>query len=247
MTARGAEAHLRVRARTWFWRGARQVATLPAVVLLAAQVGFAALAREAGYDVVETVLITVTVWALPAQVVFVGIVGSGASLPAVALAVALSSVRFMPMLMAWTPMVRGTRTSRWRLLAASWFVAVTSWVFAMSRLPALERDARLPYFVGFGTALMLANVVLVALSHTLLGAVPALVGAALVFLTPNYFLMALWGAARLDADRWALGFGLVLGPVASTFVPELDLLVAGVVGGTLAYVTARLLRRRSSP
>lgn len=231
--------------RAWFLRGARHVVSIPAAVLVAAQIGFTALAREAGFDVFQTMFLTITVWALPAQVVFVGVVAAGATLPAVIVAVGLSSVRFMPMVMSWTPVVRAPSTSRLTLLAASWFVAVTAWVFAMSRLPQLDREVRLAFFAGFAATLTLTNVVVVGLSHTLIGALPPVLAGALVFLTPIYFITALWGAARLNADRLALGFGLVLGPIATWIVPELDLLAAGLVGGTLAYITARLLERQT--
>lgn len=225
-------------------RGARAVVSIPAAVLICAQVGFAALARELGFGLLETMAIAIGIWALPAQVVFVGLAASGVSLAALAVAVGLTSVRFLPMVMAWTPVVSGPDTARPKILAASWLVAVTSWVFAMARLPELPREVRLSYFAGFAVALALATVGAVGLAHALLGALPAIVAGALVFLTPIYFVLALWGAARLDADRLALGYGLVAGPVAAALVPELDLLVAGLVGGTLAYLTARLARHR---
>ncbi len=64
---------------------------------------------------------------------------------------------------------------------------------------------------------------------------PDLLAAALVFLTPVYFLLALWGAARTRADVMALAFGLVLGPPFAILVPQADLLLAGLIGGTAAY------------
>ncbi|MEM6761605.1 MAG: AzlC family ABC transporter permease [Pseudomonadota bacterium] len=216
--------------------------SLPALVLMGAQVGFAALAREAGFTLLETLALTVLVWALPSQVVFVGLVSSGASMAAVALAVGLSAVRFMPMMMAWTPVVRGPRTPQWVLLLASWFTAITSWVFAMSRLPGLEREARLPFFLGFAMMLTALNGAIVVVAYNAIGAMPDLVAAALVFLMPMYFLMALWGAARSRTDYAAFLAGLVLGPAFAILTPAADLLMAGLVGGTLAYVIGRMRR-----
>lgn len=216
---------------------------LPVVVLMAAQVGFAALAREAGFSLVETLVLTLGVWALPSQVVFVGLVGAGASMPAVALAVALSAIRFMPMVMAWTPVVRTPATSRWLLLVMSWFVAITAWVFAMARLPDMDREARMPFFAGFAITLTIANAAIVAVAYRAIGAMPDLVAAGLVFLTPIYFMMALYSAARGPADILALASGLVLGPVFSVLTPSADLLLAGLLGGTFAYVVGRRTRR----
>lgn len=226
----------------WAARGALAAMSLPAIVLMGAQVGFAALAREAGFNLFETLTLTVAVWALPSQVVFVGLVSSGASLPAVVLAVALSAVRFMPMLMSWTPVVRTPTTPRWLLLLVAWFTAITAWVFAMSRLPGLDREARLPYFVGFALMLTALNAGIVAVAYHAIGAMPELVAAALVFLMPMYFLMALWGAARSRADYVAFSAGLVLGPAFAFLTPAADLLLAGILGGTIAYVAGRMRR-----
>ena len=229
---------------TWFRRGAVNALALPVVVLMAAQVGFAALAREAGFSLGETLFLTVGIWALPSQVVFVGLVGSGTSMAAAALAVALSAVRFMPMVMSWTPIVRTPTTPRWLLLFMSWFVAITAWVFAMQHLPHMDRKARMPFFAGFAITLTLANAAIVAIAYRAIGAMPDLVAAALVFLTPIYFLMALWRAARGPTDAFALGAGVVLGPIFAVFTPAADLLLAGFVGGTFAYLVGRRARRK---
>ncbi|MEM9223721.1 MAG: AzlC family ABC transporter permease [Pseudomonadota bacterium] len=221
--------------------GAASAFSLPALVLMGAQVGFAALAREAGLGLGPTLLLTVGVWALPSQVVFVGLVGAGASAASVAVAVALSAVRFMPMTMAWTPVVRSADTRQWVLVVASCYVAITAWVYSMSRLPKLERPARLPFFAGFAATLTLLNAVIVVVAYNAIDAMPALVAAALVFLMPIYFVLTLWGAARSRADRIALGAGFLLGPLFSLFAAAADLLLAGFVGGTAAYVIGRLL------
>lgn len=231
---------------TWFRRGAVNAMALPVVVLMAAQVGFAALARDAGFTLVETLFLTCGVWALPSQVVFVGLIGSGASMPGVVVAVALSAVRFMPMVMAWVPIVRTPTTPRWLLLFMSWFVAVTAWVFAMAHLPHMERQARLPFFAGFAITLTVANTLIVAIAYSAIDTMPPLLAAALVFLTPIYFMTAMWAAARSRADYLAMASGLVLGPLFAWLAPAADLLLAGIVGGTLAYAVGRRRRRHGA-
>lgn len=226
----------------WFVRGLVKLVSIPALVLMSAQIGFTALAREAGFSLWQTVFMTGIVWALPSQVVFVGIVGAGAALPAVMIAVSLSAVRFMPMVMAWAPVVRGPATPRLVLVFLSWFVAITAWVFAMTHLPQLPRRARAPFFAGFAMGLTSINLCVVAASYVLIGGFPPWIAAALVMLTPIYFLFALWGAARMSADRYAMLAGLVLGPAFALLTPDLDLLLAGLVGGSLAYGLARWRR-----
>ncbi len=223
----------------WFLRGAAAVVSIPAVILIAAFVGFAGLARESGLSLSEAVLSTATVWALPNQVVLVGALSSGTSMLTAALAVTLSAVRLMPMVVAWVPVIRDHDTPKWKLFVLAHFVAVTSWVFAMSRLPDIPRGARIPYFAGFATTLSLTNICVTAIAFEMIGRMPEMLAGALFFLTPIYFLLSLWAAARHAIDRIAMMAGLVLGPVFYQLTPEFDLLLSGVIGGTAAYFFGR--------
>jgi sulfite exporter TauE/SafE len=74
------------------------------------------------------------VWALPAKVILVGSMLSGANMLTAFIAVTLSSVRMMPMVAALIPEIRSQRTPTWLLLLLSHFVAITAWVFAMERV-----------------------------------------------------------------------------------------------------------------
>ena len=227
----------------WFLRGVRAAFSIPGLILCSAFVGFAGLAKAAGLTLGESVFMVGVVWALPAKVVLVGAILSGASLPAAAFAVALSSIRLMPMVVALVPEMRGPRTPRWALYALSHFVAVTSWVLAMDQLRHLPREARTTYYAGLGGALVLANMLLVGVVFALADSFPPAMMAALLLLTPIYFLTSLWGSARERAGHVAMIAGLVLGPVVHVYMPAFDLLIAGLVGGTLAFAWHK--RRRA--
>jgi hypothetical protein len=69
---------------------------------------------------------------------------------------------------------------------------------------------------------------------------PALFAGALLFLTPISFLVSTARNARAMMDKLALVLGLVLGTVLTAAHVELDLLWAGVGGGTLAYAIYRV-------
>ncbi len=190
---------------------------------------------------------TAVVWALPGKVVLVGAILSGASLPAAALAVGLSAVRLMPMVVALVPEMRGPRTPGWVLFGLSHFVAVTSWVLAMEKLRGVPRDIRTSWYFGLGSTLVVVNMFIVAVVFQAAGELSPGVSALLLMLTPMYFLTSLWGSAREKAGLVALLLGLALGPAAHLVVPELDLLVAGVLGGSVAYAVHRLWFRKSAP
>ena len=231
--------------RRYFLRGVRAGVSVPGLILSSAFVGFAGLAKDAGFSLSESIFMVLVIWALPAKVVLVGAVMSGASLGAATFAVALSSVRLTPMVMSLVPELRGPKTPRWVLYALSHFVAVTSWVLSMQQLPAVPRPLRTTYYSGLALFLMLANVVVVTVVYSVAENLPETVSAALLMLTPMYFLTSLWGSARERAGHVAMVAGLVLGPVLHVASPRFDLVAAGVLGGGLAYAFHRLSRRRA--
>ncbi|WP_353641535.1 AzlC family ABC transporter permease [Mesorhizobium sp. WSM2239] len=230
--------------RHWYLRGVRAAVSVPGLILASAFVGFAGLAKEAGLTLAETVFMTGVVWALPGKVVLIGAILSGASLPAATFAVALSSVRLMPMVVALVPELRGGRTPNWVLYVLSHFVAVTSWVVAMERIGGIPRAMRTTWYAGIGSTLVLGNMGVVAVVFLVADRLPPAVSAALFLLTPMYFLTSLWGSARERAGHVAMVLGLGLGPLFHVVVPQYDLLAAGLIGGTTAYAFHRLSRRR---
>ncbi|NVP55926.1 AzlC family ABC transporter permease [Mycoplana rhizolycopersici] len=232
--------------RYWFVQGMRGLWSLPAIILMLSFVGFAAFTAEVGIPVEQVMFMTGVVWALPAKVILVGTMLSGANLLTAFIAVTLSSVRMMPMVAALVPEIRTRKTPTWLLLILSHFVAITAWVFAMERAHQVPRSGRVAYFAGFSTTLTLANVLLVGVAYFLVAQFPPIVGACLFFLTPVYFLSSIWVSARHRVIYWALGVGLVSGVFFHEVAPEFDILLAGVIGGTLAWAAERHWRLRQA-
>jgi len=236
-----------VERRHWIVRGILAACSIPGLILVSAHVGFASLAKESGFSLIETVLMVGGVWALPANVVLIGAITSGASLIAAFFAVTLSSVRLRPMVVALVPEMKAEGTRKWVLYCLSHLVAVTSWVLAMEHLRTVPRAMRTAYYGGLGVTLVLINMAVVAIVHQLIGRLPEPVTAALLFLTPIYFLTSLWGSARERAGHVAMLFGLVLGPAFHVFAPQFDLLAAGLIGGGAAFIHHRAFGRAARP
>jgi predicted branched-subunit amino acid permease len=226
----------------WFLRGARAGLTLPGLVLASAFIGFGSLAREQGFTLAEVSFMTLTVWALPAVVVLTGAIKSGATIFGAAFAVGLSSVRLMPMVVSLVPEMRTPHTRRWVLCLLSHFVAVTSWVMAFQRFPGIPREMRTSFYAGLVAWLMVANLGVVAIVYALASNLPRPLSAALLMLTPMYFMTSLWGSARENAGRYALAIGIVLGPALHVVAPALDLPATGLIGGAIAYAVHRMKR-----
>ncbi|KQT48732.1 AzlC family protein [Aureimonas sp. Leaf454] len=234
------------RGSSWPWirRGMLGMLSPPALILTTAHIGFAGLARDAGLSWPEATFMVFSIWALPANIILVGAITSGLSLAATAFAVALSSLRLMPMVVALMPEIRGPRTRRWSLFLLSHFIAITAWVFAMQSVRDVPREHRLAYFGGFGATLCTVNTLVVALAFNLMGQLPALATGALAFLTPVYFLTSLYGSARDLSGRLGLLTGMLVLPLGHWLDPELDILIAGIGGGLIAYAVGEAMRRK---
>lgn len=228
----------------WFLAGMRGVLSLPALILMTSYVGFSAFALESGLTRGEAVAMTLGIWALPAQMILIGSMLGGANIAASFLAVTLSSIRMMPMVASIVPEMRTPKTPVWMLLFLSHFIAITSWVFASTHLREVPRQHRVVFFAGFGVTLTLTNALIVSVSYGIVSQFPPIVAGALFMLTPVYFISSIWASAKQPVVKLAFVVGVVLGPLLAIVVPKFDVLLAGIVGGTAAYLVDRHRRRR---
>lgn len=217
-------------------------AGVPGMVLIASFFGFGAFAQASGFDIGLTAF-TAGIFALPGQVVLADEMAAGAGLAGAFLAVTLTAVRLLPMTVALMPLLREDKTPLWLQLVVSHFIAVSVWVETMRRLPDLPRESRVTFCLGMGLVLLPVIVLATVAGHFAAGAVPPSLSAGLMFLTPLYFLLSMLAAARQGMDLGAIGAGLLLGPIFYNYAPDLDLLLTGLIGGSLAYGVDRWRRR----
>lgn len=228
-------------ARVWAARGARASVDTPALVLFGSFVGFGAMTHDFGWPIWIAVLSTALIWAAPAQLVLAGALASGAGLAVASLAVSLSAIRLLPMVVSILPVLSTERTSFATRLLAAHYVAVTAWFEGLRLTPALPRDARMPFFLGFANAVMAGSMAATAVGHALAGLLPMPLAVGLLGLTPIYFLLSLERGASGLGERMALGLGLVMAPLIGLVAPSFDLLLTGLFGGTAAFAIARVV------
>ena len=92
MSDLGVESDPEKPSRYWFLKGAKHVASLPALILIMSFIGFAALTVEAGLTAWQAMFLGLSTWALPSAVVVAGAI--------------INDV----------PFLRPSLLSRWRLL-----------------------------------------------------------------------------------------------------------------------------------
>jgi predicted branched-subunit amino acid permease len=227
-----------------FRGGVREALGVPAAVLGAGFIGYGALAAENGYSIAQIVFATVAIWALPGQLVLIDMYAVGASAAAIVVAVALAGARFLPMTVTLTPTLRDVRYGPGVVYPAIQLLSMTTWAVTMQRAADLPPAQRIPYFVGLGLACIAVSAACGAAGHALAGALPPLVRLGFVFLTPVYFFVILVGEVRTRLAAIALACGALAGPLFHLLSPQWSVMLAGFVGGTLAYYLQRAHGRR---
>jgi predicted branched-subunit amino acid permease len=227
-----------------FLRGARESIGAPIAVIGASYLGLGAYASAAGVSVWAVVVSTFSIWALPGQLVMVDLWMVGAPLIAVLLGVMLTNVRFLPMAITMMPLLRDPSHPRWRYYVVAHFVAMTSWVVCMPRLPQMPAAVRISYFIGFSLTCIVFGAFCGALGFYIAVSIPKAVQLGLIYLTPVNFFVLLVGDVRERMGGLALACGAAAGPLFHLLTPQWGVVIAGVFGGTLAFGLDKLIKAR---
>ena len=205
-------------------------------MLVAGFLGFGALAAAQDIPLGIAVASTVVIWALPGQIVFVEMHALGAPLAALVIAVMLSSARFLPMTVMLMPQMRDERHRAWNYYLAAQLLSLSGWTMAVLRFPQMPRAQRLSWWYGFTLVLMLVSALSTALGYLGADRLPPLARLALVFMVPMYYLLILTGAVQSRSAALGLACGAVAGPLAYLASPEWSVPLAGIAGGSAAYL-----------
>ena len=225
------------------WGGMRAALSMPGLVMACSFIGFGALINDLGFPLLAGTSTIPLIWALPGQVLFVTMWQAGAALLLIAAAVSLTAVRLLPMVIGVLAQVRLPGAARWPEFVLAYFTAVTIWVLSVTHLDKVPKRQHLPWLIGLGATLMAAMCVVVPVGYYVADRLPPVLAACMVFFTPAFFLLSLLASARWRFDWAAIAAGAVLLPLARWLAPDFDLLLAGVGGGTLAFLLFRPRRK----
>lgn len=212
--------------------------------LLGTFVGTGALVHDYGFALGWSIVLNVVVWAGPAQLVLISLLGTGASWLQIAIAVGLSGVRLFPMAVTLLPQLRDKDTPRWHLLPAAHFTAVAFMIESIRAFPRVPRPRRIAFCNGYGVGLGTITTVAMVAGFELAGSMPPLIAVGLLFLAPCSFLLSAAAGCRDLADWLALCLGLGAMPVVALAGTGLEILICGLGSGTVAYVVGRWRRGR---
>ncbi len=216
-------------------QGFAQALGAPALAMGATFLAFGAAVAEAGLSLPWALLCTGAVYGMAGQLVLLQVAaGGGAAMPATIAATA-ANARFLPMAVAIAPLL-GRAGRRWWALP---FIAITPWAAGMRVLPSLPEAARLPWFMGFAVATWSAAMLTTAAGHLAAPLLPPAFRAALLFANPLYFALLLAADAARPGVAPALLAGVLAAPLAYVVGGAWGLPLAGLLGGSLAFLWLR--------
>ena len=226
--------------------GVRCAFGIPGVSIFGTMLGFAAIAREAGFDLSMTLATTALVWGMPGQVAMVTLHAAGASALVIFTAVALANMRMLLMTVSGMA-IMGAGSDHlpfWRRLLLAQMLAITSWlqigILEGRRPPHLVRS----FFVGMAGMLYLLGMTGTAFGYYMDDWVDQRIMLAVMVATPLYILLMVINARRLMM-RMAGVLGGGLCPLLYPLIGEWSILVGGIFGGTLVVIFwPRLVSRR---
>ena len=208
----------------------------PAIALGASFIAIGALLKNLGFTIQESIFSTFLTYALPGSLVMAESMLIGASLLNIFLAVWLVNARLYPMTVSLMPLVIHKKQPRWKYYLSCHFVAVSSWLIMKSNYQKIEKENRIDFWIGVGTATWL-----VGIFSTILGFYSAdylnkdmMVGLAIV--NPIYFMCAMIGVMKTKSISFAIILGAILGPSFYFLSPEWCILLGGLVAGTIAFL-----------
>ena len=212
--------------------------SLPAFILLFTMMGFGSLARSAGFDAEMAALASLLIWGLPGQLAMVELTSTGQGLIAIVFACSLANARFLPMVVSFVPAMSRGRSNLPGMLLDAQLLSINSWAVCLREFPQIEPEFRHRYYVTFASTILTA-----AVSGTLMGyygavLLPAVLVLGLIFVSPLFFALVL-AAVPGGAERLSMILGCLTIPIAHYLFPSVDLLITGVVGGSLGFAAGK--------
>ncbi len=213
--------------------------SLPVFILLTTMMGFGSLAQSVGFSPEMSALATALIWGLPGQLAMVEMTANGQELVAIIFACSLANARFFPMVVSFIPSMIRNRTSFPKLVLYAQLLSINSWAVCLRKFPEIDPGYRQLYFIVFAISILTA-----AIAGTLLGYYASAVLSdafvlGLIFLSPLFFALIL-SAVPGAGERASLFLGCLVVPLVHRYFPSVDLLITGVVGGSLGYYLGRI-------
>ena len=217
--------------------------SLPAFILFFTMMGFGSFARSAGFEIEMAVAASLFIWGLPGQLVMVDLSAAGQPLLAIVFACSLANARFLPMVVSFLPLISRPGAKFNQLVLDAQLLSINSWAMCLREFPHVDRHYRRRYFVVFASVLLLAASIGTMVGHAGALILPHALVLGLIFASPLFFALVL-SAAPAPSHRIAMFAGCAMMPFMHHWLPSVDLLLTGLIGGTVAFLIGRQKRKK---
>ena len=208
----------------------------PAIPLAACFIALGALLKDAGFNLQQSVASSFFTYALPGQLVMAESLVLGASLVNIFIAVWLVNFRLYPMTVSLFPLLKHKSQPRWKYYLSCHMIAVSSWLIMKDNYKKIDQKFRLDYWLGIGCGTLSAAVISTFFGYLISDYLTAEMMVGLAIVNPVYFLCMMIGAMNNLKITIAILSGGLLGPILYLVTPEWSILIAGIVGGSIAFL-----------
>ncbi|GIS77904.1 MAG: hypothetical protein CM1200mP13_12630 [Candidatus Pelagibacterales bacterium] len=192
--------------------------------------------KNLGFNIQESIFSTVLTYALPGSLVMAESMLIGASLLNIFLAVWFVNARLYPMAVSLFPLMMHKSQPKWKYYFSCHFIAVSAWLIMKSNYKKIPKEYRIDYWIGIGSATVSVSVIGTFIGFYFSEYMNKDMMIGLAILNPVYFLCMMVGASKTIQVTLSVLLGIILGPIIYLFSPEWSILLAGVIGGTIAYL-----------
>jgi predicted branched-subunit amino acid permease len=216
--------------------------SLPAFILLFTMMGFGSLARGAGFGADMATFATLFIWGLPGQLAMVELTATGQGMVTIVIACSLANARFLPMVVSFVPALSRGRSGLLGMSLDAQLLSINSWAVCLREFPGIDSEFRHRYYVTFASCILLAAVMGTLLGYHGAVFLPAAMVLGLIFISPLFFALVL-SAVPDRAQRWSMLLGCVTIPITNALMPSVDLLLTGLVGGSIGFAAGKMWRQ----
>ena len=207
----------------------------PALALGVSFVAIGALLKNLGFTIQESILSTFLTYALPGSLVMAESMFIGASLLNIFLAVWLVNARLYPMTVSLMPLLIHKNQPRWKYYLSCHFIAVSAWLIMKNKYLEVEKEHRIDFWMGIGTATWLVGILSTVLGYIVADYLNKDMMIGLAIVNPVYFMCMMIGAMKTIQISTSIILGAMLGPLFYFVSPEWCILYGGFVAGTIAF------------
>ena len=224
--------------REFFFKGYKSIlkSDSPAIALACCFVAIGALLKNVGFNIQESVLSTLLIYALPGSLVMAESILVGASLLSIFIAVWFVNARLYPMAVSLFPLMMDDSQPKWKYYLSCHFIAVSAWLIMKSNYETIEKKDRVDFWIGIGSATLSVSVLATILGFYLADYLNKDMLMGLAILNPIYFTCMMVGAMKTLQITLSVILGAILGPIFYFFSPEWSILLGGLIGGSISYL-----------